>query len=208
MYSKDFLTPLNINNKQAIDFLYANDSNISQTVHSFLQIHELPLSEFSSYRDKFTKLVDLRKKSIKNNDLLFWEQASFHQGISLTNFESLTLGSSPSDNAYVSTEDLHRERRKSLTELSLRQVKTRLNILLQHIHALANLENISPKSLTTYALHLLANEEKDYNTSSICTNLEHCSFNTSKFLSLDKASYLLDMLEIGRRKYTEMRSLL
>ena len=39
-------------------------------------------------------------------------------------------------------------------------------------------------------------------------NLEHCSFNTSKVLSLDKASYLLDMLEIGRRKYTEMRSLL
>ena len=54
------------------------------------------------------------------------------------------LGSSPSDNAYVCTEDLHRERRKSLTELSLRQVKTRLNILLQHIHALTNLENIRP----------------------------------------------------------------
>ena len=68
-----------------------------------------------------------------------------------------------------------------------------------------NLENISPKSLTTYALHLSANEEKDYNTSSISKNLEYGSFNKSKVLSLDKASYLLDMLEIGRRKYTEMR---
>ena len=84
----------------------------------------------------------------------------------------MTLGSLPSDNAYVFIEDLHRERRKSLTQLSLQQVKTRLNILLQHIHALANLENISPKSLTTYALHLLANEEKDYNASSIRKNLE------------------------------------
>ena len=196
-----------MNNKQAIDFLFANNSNISQTVHSFLQIHELPQSEFSSYRYKFTKLVDLRKKSIKNKDLHVWEQAPFYEGIPLTNFESLSIDSSPSDDDYVFVEDLHRDRRKSLTELSLRQAKTRLNNLLMHIRALANLEHISPKSLTTYALHLLANEEKDYNTASICKNLEHGAFNTSKVLSLDKASYLLDMLEIGRRKYTEMRRL-
>ena len=35
----------------------------------------------------FIKLVDLRKKSIKNNDLLIWEQAPFHQGIPPTNFD-------------------------------------------------------------------------------------------------------------------------
>ena len=80
-----------MNNKQAIDFLYANNSNISQTVHSFLQIHELPQSEFSSYRYKFTKLVDLRKKSIKNTDLHVWEQAPFYEGIPLKNFESLSI---------------------------------------------------------------------------------------------------------------------
>ena len=33
------------------------------------------------------------------------------------------------------------------------------------------------------SIHLLANEEKDYNTSSICKNFEHWSFNTSTIVS-------------------------
>ena len=52
------------------------------------------------------------------------------------------------------------------------------------------------------------NDSKDYDTANVCIIIEEGTFVfMSNTLTLEKASYLLDMLEIGRGKYTEVRRL-
>ena len=98
--------------------------------------------------------------------------------------------------------------RKTLTQLSLKQIRIRLKELLKHIHKISEIENTPSKTIAAYALHLISNEDNDYDNASVCKNIEEGTFGLKhNTLPLDKASYLLDMLEIGRLRYTVVRRL-
>ena len=61
--------------------------------------------------------------------------------------------------------DLSIEKRKPLSQLTLKALRTRLNPLLNLITLVATIEETDPKIIAAYALMLISNESKDVNTS-------------------------------------------
>ena len=87
--------------------------------------------------------------------------------------------------------------------------RCRLNVLLQHIQFIASRKGIDEKDIATYALKLISNVEHDRKVSHICSEiLDTGTFaQPQKQLSISKSAFLLDILEIGKRKYSNMRKL-
>ncbi|KAI6647062.1 hypothetical protein LOD99_8899 [Oopsacas minuta] len=105
--------------------------------------------------------------------------------------------------------DLAKESRKPLPELALKALRCRLKPLLDLIATIAENENVHAKTIATYALQLISNEANDQRTANSCKDLlSNGTFACSvKRLPIDKSVFLLDILEIGKRKYTNMRKL-
>lgn len=105
--------------------------------------------------------------------------------------------------------ELPQDIRKPLSELALKALRKRLKPILDLINTIADYENVQPKTIAAYTLQIIANEDQDRNTADsmkelVATGSFGCAF---KHLPIDKSVFLLDFLEIGKRKYTNLRRL-
>ena len=65
----------------------------------------------------------------------------------------------------------NQEIRTPLLKLQFKQLRHRLESLLTHIKSIATFEQVSPKTIASLSLKLIANEEKDYGTSEVCRQI-------------------------------------
>ena len=98
---------------------------------------------------------------------------------------------------------------KPLSQLTLKALRTRLGPVLKIIYAFSLKEEVDTKIIAAYALMLLSNESRDVNTANVCKEIiaTGTNANLSKIMPIDNSTFLLDILEIGKRKYTNFRCL-
>ena len=120
--------------------------------------------------------------------------------------DSLELPSD--DEAEVAT--LSVTHRKSLDHLSMQQQRSRLSSVLESIKSLSLIENTSEIKIAALALQLLSNLTENRGIAKVSKSIVYDKFPgqfgniLKKELDVSKALFLVDMLEIGRRKYTNL----
>ena len=105
--------------------------------------------------------------------------------------------------------DISHERRKPLSELTVKALRTRLASLLNLINVLATKEETDMKTIASYALQLVSNDVYDKKIPIICKEIIRSGTfsNPLSQMPLSKSVFLLDHLQIGKRKYNELRRL-
>ena len=130
--------------------------------------------------------------------MLVWENKVFY-----------TIPSDPPGNRkkVIIETDISKEIRKPLSQLTLKGLRLRFIPLLNLIDVTAEKEEVDSKIIAAYALKLISNESRDTNTVNVCDQIISTGkfSNESKIMPLDKSTFLLDILEIGKRKYTNFR---
>ena len=103
--------------------------------------------------------------------------------------------------------EISKEVRKPLSLLTNKGLKVRLAPLINLIETLATKEGVDTKTIASYALQLVSSSSRDLKTASFCREIiSKGSF--GQHFPIDKSAFLLDQLEIGKRKYIELRKLL
>ena len=100
--------------------------------------------------------------------------------------------------------------RKPLFKISLQQQRTRLSSILEQLKETTIAENTTPIEIAALLLQLIANEEDNRPVAKVAKDIVSGSFSyhTNQQVPVDKALFLLDLLEVGRRKYTQLRQTL
>ncbi|KAI6653963.1 hypothetical protein LOD99_3139 [Oopsacas minuta] len=105
--------------------------------------------------------------------------------------------------------------KKELINLSLQHQRSRISSVLESIRSISVIEKTSEITIAALALQLLCNEEDNREVARVSKSIVQGKFSgqfgrasKSKELDVDKAIFLLDLLEIGKRKYTLLRQLL
>ena len=101
--------------------------------------------------------------------------------------------------------------RKPLLKLSLQQQRTRLSSILEQLREIVSVEESTPFVIAALALQLLANEEDNRQVSKVAKEIVVSggfSNINERLVPVEKALFLLDLLEVGRRKYTQLRQTL
>ena len=101
--------------------------------------------------------------------------------------------------------------RKPLFKLSLQQQRSRLSSIFIQLGEVATLEDSTPTAIAALVLQLLANEEDNRQGSKVAKEIvssEGFSNINNNLVPIDKALFLLDLLEVGRRNYTQLRQTL
>ena len=141
----------------------------------------------------------------KCNDIQTWEDLMFHSCAPTRCPKKRIVDEMISFQAEISTEI-----RKPICLLKTKALRNRLKPLLHLIDSLAEREKVEPKVIATYALQLISNENHDRLVSTICASWiygEGTFGRMPKKVSIEKSSFLLDLLEIGKRKYSALRHL-
>ena len=89
------------------------------------------------------------------------------------------------------------EIRKPLSQLTLKNLRTRLGSILKIIHAFSLKEEVDSKIIAAYALVLLSNESRDVNTANVWKEIivTGTYANLSKIIPIDKSISCLTSLE-------------
>ena len=97
--------------------------------------------------------------------------------------------------------------RKTILSLYLTQQRNRLESVLNCIRTVAKTEETSPLTIVSLAMQLLANEVANREIASFDKTMVYDgNFGREvKCVPIDKSLFLIDLLEIGRRKYTHLR---
>ena len=135
-----------------VKFLKVNDNIISQTIVKLEEHFELDDQKDSLHGILF-RLRDVVKKSKKSIDSLkgeWWNSPLYSD--SELNLKRERLCSE--DNSGVSS--VHY--RKNISDLSLKQQRSRLSIVLDSIRELAEIENTTEVKITAMALRLISNQ--------------------------------------------------
>ena len=105
--------------------------------------------------------------------------------------------------------DLSVEMRKHLSDLTLKGLRFKLAPLLRLINLIADREEVDARTISAYALQLISNDSKDVSTANICKEIisKGAFADLSKKIPIDKSTFLLDLLVIGKKKYTSFRSI-
>ena len=101
--------------------------------------------------------------------------------------------------------------RKSLFSVTLQQQRTRLSFILEQLKEVASIENSSPVVIAALSLQLLANEEDNRQVAKVAKEIVAdggFSNLNDKVVPLDKALFVLDLVGVGRRIYTQLRQTL
>ena len=101
--------------------------------------------------------------------------------------------------------------KKNLFSLRLPQQRIRLSSILELIRETAAIEDSTPFEIAALALQLLANEVDNRKTAKVAKGIVSSggfSGISLNYVPVDKALFLLDLFEIGRRKYTQLRQTL
>ena len=164
----------------------------------------IPDVEIHSIRRSFGNIRQDREAFRKRNDLTTWEDMMFH-----TIDATMPRKKRISGEKLIFEAELPQETRKPLSQLTRKGLKNRLKPVLDLIASVAENENVDARTIATYTLQLLASAIGDKKTANSCKELLTngtfaCTLNSMHF---DKSVFLLDFLEIGKRKYTNMRKL-
>ena len=101
--------------------------------------------------------------------------------------------------------------RKNLIDLTLQQQRVRISSVLESIKLLSTIEDTSEIQIAALALQLLSNQADNRGVAQISKSVVHDEFpgkfgkTLRKELDLNKALFLLDLLQVGKRKYTQLR---
>ena len=179
--------------------LKENDNNISQTIVKLEEYFELDLAKRDSLHGILSRIRDTVRKSKKSLDSIggeWWNSAVF--------LESDFKKRRDTENSSV-------HYRKSIDNLSLKQQRSRLSTVLDSIRVLAEIENISEIKIAALALQLVSNQFDARQVANVSKLIVTENFSgdfgkvVKKDVDVDKSLFLLDMLEIGKRKYTKLR---
>ena len=189
-----------------VKFLKVNDNNISQTIVKLEEHFELDDQKKDSLHGILFRLRDVVKRSKKSIDSLkgeWWISPLYSD--SELNLKRKRLCSE--DNSGISS--VHH--RKNISDLSLKQQRSRLSIVLDSIRELAEIENTTEVKIAAMALQLISNQSDTRQVAKVSKLIATDSFPGdfgkvfNKCVDVDKTLFLLDMLEIGKRKYTKLR---
>ena len=192
-----------MNNKDAYTLLKAS-SSIRTASGELVRSFELPDSELDSIRKTFSDLKSTRDSYHKKNDLTTWEELLFYSSL-IQHYAKKRI----SGDQIIFEADLSKYIRKPLSQLTLNGLRVRLAPLLNLINELAFKEEVNSKTIISYALQFFSNETHDQSISSFCREvISNGTFgNTGQRLSIEKTTFLLDHLEIGKLKYIELKRL-
>ena len=192
-----------MDNKEAFCFLNSH-SSVRQATEVFLESYLIPDSEKHCVRRRFTKLKSDRSFYSKQNDLATWEMLQFHSLHSTSPYKKRLT-----DTSTVFQCELPQENRKPLSALTTKGLSNRLRPILDLVSCVAQNENVEPITIATYILRLYSGEARNHDLVNLCQQLiESGTFGSIvRRIPLDKSLFLLDFLEIGKRKYTKMRRL-
>ena len=192
-----------MNNKEALVLLNSKPS-IRAATEELFNIFQQPDSEFHSISRKFRDLKSRRENYVKKCNFCTWEDLMFYSPRIERPAEKI-----PPVGNMIFTADLSAEIRKDLSKLTIKGLRSRLAPLLQLIRQIAEKEDVSAKTIAAHALQLISNETKDVSTANFCKEIiaKGTFANNSKIMSIDKSTFLLDLLEIGKEKYTSFRLL-
>ena len=193
--------------------LKENNNCILTTVNYLQQNFELDFDKKKSLESILFRFRDRVKKAEKSLDCL--EGEWWHSNISTEpevkrNRISDSLELPSDDEAEVAT--LYVTHRKSHDHLSMQQQRSRLSSVLESIKSLSlMIENTSEIKIAALALQLLSNLTENSGIAKVSKSIVYDKFPgqfgniLKKELDVSKALFLVDMLEIGRRKYTNLR---
>ena len=103
---------------------------------------------------------------------------------------------------------------KNINDVSLKQQRLKFSSVLDAIRALAEIVQVSEAKIAALALQAISNQSDCRQVAQVSKLIAHESYPgqfgiaVRKDLDLNKSLFLLDMLEIGKRKYTQLRQLL
>ena len=186
------------------------------TVHQIIE--DLSLTEEDHFETLRWRLRNLRKSRDtsrnKSNNLDVWESIDFYSANSVCSGSQMSVDSFdtveyiPVQHSFI--EETSKDIRKPLLKLTMKAARNRLNVLLQHIQFVTQREQVDEKMVAALALELISNQEYDRETSKICQEIINTGTygNVMKKVSIPTSSYILDILEIGASKYTQLKKLL
>ena len=103
------------------------------------------------------------------------------------------------------------DHRKSINTLSMQQQRSRLSSVLESIKSLSIIDNTSEVKIAALALQLLSNQTDNLAVAKVSKSIVYDRFPgqfgeiLKQNLEVNKAVFLIDFLEIARRKYTQLR---
>lgn len=186
-------------------FVFLNSkSSIREATELFIEQYNIDENEYETIRNKFRKIKS--------------EQVSFRKRCNLETWNKMIFYNLPSicpqmkrlcQENHIIEIDLSNEFKKPLSDLTLKSLRTRLAPLLNIIEIMANKEKVDKKSIVTYALQLISNEEHDKKIPIVCKEIISSGTfaNALHQMPLNKSLFLIDLLQIGKRKYNDLRRL-
>ena len=192
-----------MNNRDAWNYLSSKES-VRAATRAFVQEFQLDENEMGPIRYKFSTLKTARDSSQRSKVMEEWEEKEFYTFPCTHPSKKRIL-----QEKMIVESDLSMEQRKPLSQITLKAIRTRLNPLLNLIDTIAQKEEVEAKTIATYALMLISNVSKDVNTSNVCKEIisKGTFGNEMVCMPIDKSAFLLDLLEIGCRKYTNFKRL-
>ena len=192
-----------MNNKEALILL--DTETLLSATQTFIEGCDVDISQFERFRGRFRGLTSERDYFRKKGDLSTWEQMLFYPLPTNSPQKKILL----QDNTILKI-NLSHENKKPLSELTLKALRTRLSSLLNLIDIIATKEETDKKTIASYVLQLISNELCDKKVPIVCKVI----FRSGTFskplphMPLPKSVFLIDHLQIGKRKYNELRRLL
>ena len=181
-----------------------NEFNIPDTADEIIAILNLDEEKHDSVTSLLKRIQSQIRKSKKNVDQLNTEWWNCP-----IPWEPKYLDITPPD----TSTSLYTQSnvKKNLFSLRLPQQRIRLSSILEQIRETATIEDSTPVEIAALALQLLANEVDNRKTAKVAKGIVSSggfSGMNLNYVPVDKALFLLDLLEIGRRKYTQLRQTL
>ena len=181
-----------------------NDYNIHQTLSHLEDCLDLDIERRDSLHAMLFRIRDTVQRAKKSLDSC--EGEWWNSQLSLQHKQKKTC-ISLLDDLEIDSSSIQ----KNLSGISLKKMRSRLSSVLDSIKLLSEIGNTSEINIASLALQLLSNEVDSNETRKVSKSKVYDSFHGQfgnvprKELDLDKSLFLLDLLEIGKRKYTRFR---
>ena len=187
-----------------------NSYNITKTLSQLEEYLELDTEKRNTLQ---SILQRIREKSIDLLEGEWWNHSLDFEPKVKKRSDSLPVNISVSSSS-ESKAPKFVHHRNNVDDVSLKQQLLRLSSVLGAIRTLAEIEHVSEVKIAALALQTISNQSHCRQVAQVSKLIAHDNYPgqfghvAKKDLDLNKSLLLLDMLEIGKRKYTQLRQLL